>query len=94
VVSDRDVLRVVSPFLDTPAERDRDRYTVRRPVHQIMTRNPVTVDAEAGLDEAAARMLEAGVSCLPVVDGGRLVGVLTRKDLLGAIGRASGRKVS
>jgi acetoin utilization protein AcuB len=85
VISDRDLLRTVSPFIDTLAERSQDLATLNRPVHRIMTRNPVTVSPEMKVEDAARVMLEQGVSCLPVVTGdGRVVGIVTSRDLLRA----------
>jgi CBS domain-containing protein len=47
-----------------------------------MTDRPVTVAPDDDLDVAAQRMAEFGVRHLPVVDGNRLVGVLSMRDLL------------
>lgn len=82
VVSDRDVLRAVSPFLDTGAERDRDRYTLRRALHMVMTRQLVTASPQEPVSDAAGRMIEARVGCLPVCESERPVGIVTRSDLL------------
>jgi len=49
------------------------------PAHTIGPGRPVA--------EAAARMLDASVNRLPVVDGGRLVGIVTRADLVRAFVR-------
>lgn len=49
----------------------------------VMTRQVVTVAADASVMEAARRMLQQRVSGLPVVDsGGRLVGIVTEGDFL------------
>ena len=86
VISDRDVLRHVSPFAGTLAEQRRDLDTVRLHAHQIMTREPLVADPDEEIDEVAGRLLRAGISCLPVVrKSGRLVGVLTWRDLLRAL---------
>lgn len=86
VISDRDVLRAVSPFVGSGAERNQDRYTVRRAVHQIMSREPVTVRVDTDIVEAATRMLEYDYGCLPVVnEEGLPVGIVTRKDLLSVL---------
>ncbi len=47
----------------------------------IMTRSPVSVASTATVQEAAALMRGRGISFLPVVDGGALVGLLTTSDL-------------
>jgi len=83
VISDRDFLRNVSPFIDKLSERGQDTETLNRRVHQIMTRNPVTVSGEMNVEDAAQIMLEHGVSCLPVAtDDGHAVGIVTWRDLL------------
>ena len=51
----------------------------------VMTRNPVTVEPEETLESAAQKMLTKQISGLPVVDGGRLVGILTESDLFRAL---------
>lgn len=86
VISDRDVLRSISPFVDSVSERTIDAATMKRRAHQIMTRKPVTTRADVAVEVAARRMLEADVSCLPVVDdSGRVVGIVTWHDLMRAV---------
>ncbi len=83
ILSDRDVLRWLSPFLGTPSETRRDQALLRKPVHQIMTRHPITVGPDESADIAARYMLFNQISSLPVVDGDdTLLGILTWKDLL------------
>jgi len=53
-------------------------------VKQIMTRRVFTVSSNASIEEAALIMREKKIGCLPVVDGGRLVGILTETDILDA----------
>jgi CBS domain-containing protein len=56
-------------------------------VEQSMSRRPVTIDPEASFFEAARRLSQYAVTRLPVVDGGRLVGILTRQDLADALAK-------
>jgi CBS domain-containing protein len=51
----------------------------------MMTRNPDTVGPDTSVREAARLIHETGHNRLPVVDDGRLVGVVTRLDVLGAL---------
>jgi CBS domain-containing protein len=51
----------------------------------MMTRNPDTVRPDTSVHEAARLVHEAGHNRLPVVEDGKLVGVVTRLDLLGAL---------
>ncbi|MGA3124120.1 MAG: CBS domain-containing protein [Polyangiaceae bacterium] len=83
VISDRDLLRAMSPFVDTLAERPQDLATLRRKVHQIMSRNLVVAKRSDSAKDAAASMLAHAVSCLPVVThDGRIEGIVSWKDLL------------
>jgi len=51
----------------------------------MMTPNPVTVEPGTSIDEAAGIIHDTGHNRLPVVDHGRLVGVVTRVDVLGGL---------
>lgn len=50
-----------------------------------MTENPVTVSPSAPLLDAAREILDRKIGALPVTDGGRAVGILTRQDALEAL---------
>jgi CBS domain-containing protein len=60
-----------------------------RHVEDVMVRNVQTIDATMNLTQAAQRMRDANVGVLPVVDGGRLRGIVTDRDLV-IRGMASG----
>ena len=51
-------------------------------VDEIMNRRPVTVNSDATTVEAIRVMRKAEVACLPVVDDGKLLGLITEHDLL------------
>lgn len=53
-----------------------------RRVEDVMVRNVQTIDASMNLTQAAQRMRDANVGVLPVVDGGRLRGIITDRDLV------------
>ena len=50
-----------------------------------MTRDLLTIERDAALTEAARRMAERGVGAVVVLDGDRLAGILTERDLLKAV---------
>ncbi len=85
VVSDRDILKAISPFVGNRLmERSQDVNTLKKRVHQIMSRHLVTIGPDEAIAEAARRMLSQRVSCLPVVDdSGSLLGIVTIRDFLG-----------
>jgi CBS domain-containing protein len=59
-----------------------------RVVEELMTRKVVVVGPEAPLAEIVALMERHRVKRLPVIDGGVLVGIVGRADLLAALARA------
>jgi acetoin utilization protein AcuB len=83
VISDRDLLRALSPYIGTTSETGRDIATLKKRVHQIMTRQPVTLPPQASVADAVRLFLEHRVSCIPIVGPGfRAVGILTWRDVL------------
>ncbi|XEI33605.1 CBS domain-containing protein [Aeromonas veronii] len=82
VISDRDLLRAISPYLDSDAEMSRDTETLNKRAHQIMSRHPVTIAPHLTARDGVKLMLEKGVSCLPVLENGALVGIISWKDFL------------
>lgn len=84
VISDRDLFRAISPYLDSEAEMSRDTETLNRRAHQIMSRQPVTIASHLPVRDGVKIMLEKNVSCLPVLENGALVGIISWKDLLRA----------
>jgi acetoin utilization protein AcuB len=53
----------------------------RLDVREIMTRNPITISATAPVSMAARLMLEHKIGGLPVVEKGKLVGIITETDI-------------
>ncbi len=82
VISDRDVLRALSPFLDTFSEEHRDVKTLSQPASEVMRTEPITVGPNTTIEEAARTLLDNSISSLPVVEEDALVGIVTTKDLL------------
>lgn len=82
VISDRDVLKAVSPFLDTYSEKHRDVKTLSKPASEIMASEPITVTPDTTIDDASWALLDNRVTSLPVIEGDELVGIVTGKDML------------
>jgi acetoin utilization protein AcuB len=59
-------------------------------VQEIMTVNPISVPPDASMDEAARVMEAVRISCLPVVESKRVVGILTTTGILRAFVDLSG----
>ncbi|MGB3399804.1 MAG: CBS and ACT domain-containing protein [Candidatus Deferrimicrobiaceae bacterium] len=59
-------------------------------VKQIMTRRPYSISPTAPIEEAALIMRNKKFGCLPVIEEGRLVGILTETDILDSFLEAMG----
>jgi len=70
IVVERDLLVAAMRYLQSRVE-----------VGDIMTRNVVTVGPDTDLAEVARTMLERKIGGLPVVEHGRLVGIITESDI-------------
>ena len=57
------------------------RTDLEQPIATVMTAAPHVISAEASAHDAALTMAHHGIRHLPVVDGGRLIGVVTERDL-------------
>src|SRR3954470_12422498 len=64
---------------------ERLRRATASTAADMMTEDPVTIDASASVKEAARIIAEEGHNRLPVIDHGRLVGIVTRIDVLQAL---------
>jgi acetoin utilization protein AcuB len=85
LITDRDFLKAISPYVDTLSETNRDRATLEKRAHQIMSHYPVTVQKSCQIPTAAKLMLDRRVSCLPVtMPDGIIAGVVTWKDMFKA----------
>lgn len=83
IISDRDILRLVSPFINSVSEQPRDIDTLNRAAHQIMTRQPIRVKADTPIEDILEWLRKVDISCLPVVDDeDHVVGIITWRDLI------------
>lgn len=86
VISDRDLLKNLSPFLNTPLELPRDKALLEKKAHQIMTREPVVISRKTSVEDACRLMQKKHVSCLPVISAeGFIEGIVTWRDLFRAL---------
>jgi signal-transduction protein with cAMP-binding, CBS, and nucleotidyltransferase domain len=77
IVTERDVLKAVAT--GTPMDT---------PVSDVMTKDLITVEPGTSLREAAAIMTEKWIRHLPVLEGGRLLGIVSQRDLSGVLAGA------
>jgi CBS domain-containing protein len=82
VVSQRDLFRGALARALGYGESAQRKLLGTLVVKEVMTTEVVTVGPDAPLGEAARLMLEHQIGCLPVVEGERLVGILTESDFV------------
>jgi acetoin utilization protein AcuB len=83
IISDRDLLRHISPNIGTNNYTVKDLDTLKKRVHQIVTRKPITLHPDATIADAVAIFNEQRISCIPIVDNENVpVGIVSWRDIL------------
>src|SRR3990172_12597938 len=93
IVSDRDLKRVMASPATTLERHELGYLLSKLALADFMTRGVVTVGPRHPVEEAARIMLKERISALPVVEAGRLLGILTQTDVLCLFVRALGAVV-
>ena len=79
-------------FIFTPASVLPHYDTLmQRPISTIMQRDVVTVTADVPLTRVLQMMIDMRSKSFPVMSSGRLVGIISREDVIHALRRAAGR---
>ena len=86
LITHRDLLRltVSSLMADDPTEQDKQSKLFENTfVAEVMTPDPMTVNPDTPIKEAAKKLVETKYGCLPVVDEKQmLVGIVTEHDFI------------
>lgn len=82
IVTDRDVVGRATASASWLPDDEQASMLHDMHVAEIATEDPVHVSPDTSLRDAARLLLDLHVSCLPVVEGGLLVGVLTTSDVV------------
>ena len=82
VVSERDLLRASLSNLTAFGTEQRRAFLHAVEIHRVMSAPPVVIGPDATAEQAAMLMAERKIGCLPVVEGEKLVGMLTETDVL------------
>lgn len=90
MISDRDILKAQVSSLSGLTDEELRQVNLRIKVHEIMTTNVLSVTPETSAREAAKVLRVRKVGCLPVLDDGHLVGIVTATDFLDLVIRVLG----
>ena len=74
IITERDVMKAVARSLDLSAT----------PVNAVMTTTVLTVGPDTSLHQAARHMADRWIRHLPIVDEGKVIGMVSQRDLCGA----------
>jgi len=81
LVSDRD-LRMAMPPIWAEEQEELRRALDEKTVGHVMTTELITVPPDTPIEEAAKLLYQHHIGCLPVLEDGRLIGILTETDIL------------
>jgi CBS domain-containing protein len=81
---------LLKAFIFTPDSlMPRYGLIMDRPANSVMTLNPVTITPEMPLSRLLQELVEMQTKSFPVVEGDRLVGIISREDVLKALRRTT-----
>lgn len=84
IITDRDI-KEASPSLATTFTRGEIAYQMSTtPVKTCMTKDVIWIGPDIDMAQAARLLLQRHIGCLPVLDNGLLVGIVTEMDCLRA----------
>jgi acetoin utilization protein AcuB len=83
IVTDGDLERRMPRITGSAGSADQEELLRHVRVCGVMTYGPITGGPGMALEDAVALMRRRGINTLPVVEGERLVGILTMGDALG-----------
>ncbi len=70
-------------YLETPGHfRERIQHMLGTTAREIMSEPAVTISPDATIEELAELMVDRRVNPIPVVENGRLVGIVSRSDII------------
>ena len=85
IVSDRDLKKAAPSPFDRETVEEFLRLTCAVTVKEVMSKEVVTTSPHAPIEEAASLLFRKRIGALPVVQEGRLVGIITETDVLGVL---------
>ena len=85
IVTETDVAIAMRKFRESVKDQHQDHRIRNMIIRDIMTAPLISVDPTASVSEVIDLMLKKNISSVPVVDKGRLAGIITRRSLVNAL---------
>ena len=85
IVTDRDIRDAYPSSLRLFRGKEVDEFADSYTVEEVMTYNVVTISPQTPIREAAQQLRKQRFGALPVVEKGKVVGIITRSDFLDAL---------
>lgn len=81
VVSEKDILKAAPSPVSTLSAYETNYLLSKLTIKKIMSSNPVTISKDTTVEEAARLMVDEDISCLPVLENEKLVGIVSKTDM-------------
>jgi CBS domain-containing protein len=82
-------IHLLDAFIFYPPSQERMENEIRKAVaatvREVMSPDPVTVEASASIEDVATAMVDRDVSRVPVLEDGKLVGIVSKSDIVRSI---------
>ncbi len=82
VVSERDLLRASLSNLTEFGMEERRAFLQVVEITQVMTTPPIVISPDSTVPQAARALADHKIGCLPVLEDGKLIGLVTEADVL------------
>ena len=82
LITDRDINRYAPSLLSNITQEEYNAIFENTPLQRVMVKDPVTVEPATPMREVVAMLHNKKLGCMPVVEDGKLVGIITTTDML------------
>jgi acetoin utilization protein AcuB len=84
IISDRDLKRAMPSVVAGATPEEYQAFMEKTSIEQMMTANPITCTPDAELVDLVREFCQHKVGAIPVVEGERVVGIVTQTDMMQA----------
>ncbi|HIV99010.1 MAG TPA: CBS and ACT domain-containing protein [Candidatus Ornithospirochaeta avicola] len=81
IITEKDILHATPSPASSLSIHEMAYLLSKLTVRKLMSKNPVTISKDVPVEEAARFMVDQDLSCLPVIEDGKLIGIVSKSDL-------------